>query len=173
VALILGVDPGSRKMGFGIINAVGQRYEYVGSGVIRLPVDQDIPVRLQYIFEALTQVIEKYQPQQCAVEQVFMAKSAQSALKLGQARGAAVVAATNAGLEVYEYEAKKIKQSVVGTGNADKAQMQAMVQRLLKLNATPQEDAADALGVALCHANSFATMVRLSSAKTFRRGRVV
>ncbi len=173
MALILGIDPGSRKTGFGVINAVGQRYEYVASGVIRLPVEESLPVRLQAIHEAITQIIEKYQPEQFAIEQVFLAKSPQSALKLGQARGAAIVAATNAGLEVFEYEAKKIKQSVVGTGNADKDAMQHMVQRLLKLNATPQEDAADALGVALCHVNSYSTMVRLSSAKTFRRGRVV
>lgn len=173
MALILGVDPGSRKTGFGIINTVGQQYEYVASGVIRLSVDQPLPVRLQQVYESLTQIVEKYQPQQCAIEQVFLAKSPQSALKLGQARGAAVVAATNAGLEVFEYEAKKIKQSVVGNGNADKVAMQSMVQRILKLNATPQEDAADALGVALCHANSYSTMVRLSTARTFRRGRVV
>ncbi|MEC8429398.1 MAG: crossover junction endodeoxyribonuclease RuvC [Pseudomonadota bacterium] len=172
MALILGIDPGSIKTGFGIINYVGSKYEYVGSGVIRIP-ELPLPERLKIIFDSVTEIIEEYCPQEVAVEQVFMAKSAGSALKLGQARGAAVVAAVNQELPVFEYEARKVKQSVVGNGGAEKQQMQHMVKTLLKLPASPQEDAADALGVALCHANSQQHLVKVAQARTFRRGRMV
>ncbi len=172
MALILGIDPGSIKTGFGIINYVGSKYEYVGSGVIRIP-ELPLPERLKIIFDSVTEIIEEYCPQEVAVEQVFMAKSAGSALKLGQARGAAVVAAVNQELPVFEYEARKVKQSVVGNGGAEKLQMQHMVKTLLKLPASPQEDAADALGVALCHANSQQHLVKVAQARTFRRGRMV
>lgn len=172
MALILGIDPGSRKTGFGIINTLGGRHEYVASGVIRLP-DSSLPKRLQLIFAHVREVIEEYSPQEMAIEQVFMAKSAGSALKLGQARGAAIVAATYSQLPVAEYEAKKIKQSVVGNGAADKIQVQHMIKQLLKLSAMPQEDAADALAVALCHAHTQQHLVRVASARHFRRGRIV
>jgi len=172
MALILGIDPGSLKTGFGIINGVNGRYEYVSSGVIRLPKGA-LPERLKSIFEGVSQLIEEYCPQEMAVEQVFMAKSAGSALKLGQARGAAIVAAANRDLPVFEYEAKKVKQSVVGNGGADKTQVQHMVMRLLKLSATPQEDAADALAVALCHGNTQQHLISVASARQFRRGRMV
>ncbi|GAA5315290.1 MAG: crossover junction endodeoxyribonuclease RuvC [Candidatus Pelagadaptatus aseana] len=172
MALVLGIDPGSLKTGFGIINCVGSKYEYVASGVIRIP-EVSLPERLKVIFDSVTEIIEEYCPQEVAVEQVFMAKSAGSALKLGQARGAAVVAAVNQDLPVFEYEARKVKQSVVGNGGAEKHQMQHMVKTLLKLPATPQEDAADALGVALCHANSQQHLLKVAKARTFRRGRMV
>lgn len=173
MALILGVDPGSRKTGFGIINAIsGGRVEYVTSGVIRIPVT-DLPERLKVIFDALTELIEEYCPQEVAVEQVFMAKSAGSALKLGQARGAAIVAAVSQNLPVAEYEARKVKQSVVGNGAASKMQVQHMVKTLLRLPAAPQEDAADALAIALCHANTQQHLIRTASAGRFRRGRLV
>lgn len=172
MALILGIDPGSIKTGFGIINYVGSKYQYVGSGVIRIP-ELPLPERLKIIFDSVTEIIEEYCPQEVAVEQVFMAKSAGSALKLGQARGAAIVAAVNQELPVFEYEARKVKQSVVGNGGAEKQQMQHMVKTLLKLPASPQEDAADALGVALCHANSQQHLVKVAQARTFRRGRMV
>ncbi len=172
MTLILGIDPGSRKTGFGIINFCSNRHEYVGSGVIRLP-DISLPERLQIIFASLCEIIDEYCPQQMAIESVFMAKSAGSALKLGQARGAAIVAATSCDLPVAEYEAKKIKQSVVGTGAADKFQVQHMVKQLLCLSAMPQEDAADALAVAICHANSYQHLVNIAQAKHFRRGRMV
>lgn len=170
--LILGIDPGSVKTGFGVIDSLGARHLYVASGVIRIP-SLPLPERLKIIFDSITQIIEEYCPQQVAVEQVFMAKSAGSALKLGQARGAAVVAAVNQGLEVAEYEARKVKQSVVGTGAADKHQMQQMVKQLLKLPSVPQEDAADALGVALCHANTREHLIKVASASSFRRGRMI
>jgi crossover junction endodeoxyribonuclease RuvC len=172
MALILGVDPGSRKTGFGIINCQGAKSVYVGSGVIRVP-DVSLPERLKVIFDSVTEIIEKYCPQEFAIENVFMAKSAGSALKLGQARGAAIVAAVNQELPVSEYEARKVKQSVVGHGGADKTQVQHMVKTLLKLPATPQEDAADALAIALCHANTQQHLIQIASARTFRRGRIV
>ncbi len=168
----MGVDPGSRKTGFGIIDTLGARPRYVTSGVIRLP-EAPLPERLERIFASLSELIEQYCPQEFAIEQVFMAKSAASALKLGQARGAAIVAAASRGLPVYEYEARKVKQAVVGTGAADKLQVQHMVKTLLKLPAAPQEDAADALAVALCHSHTQAHLIKLASARSFRRGRVV
>lgn len=171
MALILGVDPGSRKTGFGIINVVGNRHDYVTSGVIRLP-DEDLPERLKVIFDSLTEIIEQYCPQQVAVEQVFMAKNAGSALKLGQARGAAIVACVTQGLEIAEYSARQIKQAVVGTGAANKEQVQHMVKTLLRLPGMPQEDAADALGAAICHAHTRASLVNLAGASAIRRGRI-
>lgn len=172
MALILGIDPGSRKTGFGIINDLGNRHEYVTSGVIRLPVDEELPVRLKVIFDSVSEIIETHCPQQVAVEQVFMAKSAGSALKLGQARGAAIVACVVQGLEVAEYSALQIKKAVVGSGRANKEQVQHMVKVLLNLPAMPQEDAADALGAAICHANTQASLVNLAGVSRIRRGRL-
>jgi crossover junction endodeoxyribonuclease RuvC len=172
MALILGIDPGSRKTGFGIINANGSRHEYVTSGVIRLPTDEELPERLKVIFDCISEIIEMHSPQQVAIEQVFMAKSAGSALKLGQARGAAIVACVNQQMDVAEYSARQIKQSVVGSGAATKEQVQHMVKVLLKLPATPQEDAADALAAAICHAHTQATLVSLAGANRIRRGRL-
>jgi crossover junction endodeoxyribonuclease RuvC len=173
MALILGIDPGSRKTGFGIINAIGSKHEYVTSGVIRMKDADELPARLKVIFDSLTQIIEQYCPQEMAIEQVFMAKNASSALKLGQARGAAIVAATAQNVPVSEYEARKVKQSVVGNGAADKLQVQHMVKTLLRLPAAPQEDAADALAVALCHAHSRDHLIRMAGSSSFRRGRIV
>lgn len=172
MTLILGIDPGSRKTGFGIIDASGSRTAYVTSGVIRIP-EIELPERLKIIFESVTQIIQQYAPQEVAVEQVFMAKNAASALKLGQARGAAIVAAVAQELAVSEYEARKVKQSVVGNGAADKLQVQHMVKTLLRLPAAPQEDAADALAVALCHANTRQHLIKLAGSSSFRRGRVI
>lgn len=172
MALILGIDPGSRKTGFGIIELVNGRAGYITSGVIRIP-ELGLPQRLKVIFDSITQISSQYALDEVAVEQVFMAKNASSALKLGQARGAAITAAVVLGLPVFEYEARKIKQSVVGNGGADKLQVQHMVKTLLRLPAAPQEDAADALAVALCHANTQSQLVKLAGARSFRRGRVV
>jgi crossover junction endodeoxyribonuclease RuvC len=172
MALILGIDPGSRKTGFGIINVLGSKTDYVTSGVIRIP-EIELPERLKIIFDSLTQIINQYCPQEMAIEHVFMAKNPGSALKLGQARGAAIVAAVTQNIPVNEYEARKIKQSVVGNGAADKMQVQHMVKTLLRLPAYPQEDAADALAVALCHANSQQHLIKLAGSSSFRRGRVV
>ncbi len=171
MALILGIDPGSRVTGFGIINAVGSRLEYVTSGCIRLP-DDDLPSRLKRIFDDLCEIIEKFVPQEMAIEQVFMAQNAGSALKLGQARGAAIVAGVHHSLPVAEYSARRIKQSVVGTGTAAKAQVQHMVTILLNLPSSPQEDAADALAAALCHAHTQQNLIKMAGAKSIRRGRL-
>jgi len=172
MAIILGIDPGSVKTGFGIIKVDGNRHEYVTSGVIRLPITEDLPARLKVIHDSLQEIIQTYSPRFVAVEQVFMAKSAGSALKLGQARGAAIVACVTSGLEVAEYSALQIKQAVVGTGAAKKEQVQHMVKVLLKLPAVPQEDAADALGAAICHANTRSGLLNLSGVTSIRRGRM-
>ncbi|MBE9561640.1 MAG: crossover junction endodeoxyribonuclease RuvC [Proteobacteria bacterium] len=147
---MLGIDPGSRLTGFGIIDISRKNSKYVTSGCIRTHSDS-IPLRLKEIYTNLNQIIEQYQPNISAIEQVFMHRNAASALKLGQARGAAIVACVQNNLPVYEYAPTQIKQAVVGKGHADKIQVQHMVKILLSLPATPQADAADALAVALCH----------------------
>lgn len=169
MSIILGIDPGSRITGYGLVRQRGSQFEYVGSGCIRLQGD-DLAQRLQQIFDGVSEIIAQFQPQYFAIEQVFMAKNPDSALKLGQARGAAIVAATNAKLPVAEYSARQIKQSVVGKGNAEKAQVQHMVTYLLKLQAKPQADAADALAVSLCHGHSQQSLIKLSgqASKTVR-----
>lgn len=171
MTVILGIDPGSRKTGFGVIRISGAQTEYLTSGVIRLP-DQPLPERLTVIFDSLSQIVSQYRPQQASVEQVFMAKNAASALKLGQARGAAIVACATQGIAVAEYSARQIKQSVVGTGAASKEQVQHMVRVLLGLPGCPQEDAADALAAAICHAHASASLQALPAALSLRRGRL-
>jgi crossover junction endodeoxyribonuclease RuvC len=172
LAIILGIDPGSRVTGFGVINAVGQRVEYLTSGCIRCG-DGDMPQRLQTIFTSVNEVIETWSPQQFAIEQAFMGKNASSALKLGQARGVAMVVAALQQLPVAEYAPRAIKMAVTGTGGAEKEQVQHMVQTLLKLPGRPQADAADALAIALCHAFTAASLVARAGAKGSRRGRPV
>jgi crossover junction endodeoxyribonuclease RuvC len=171
MSLILGIDPGSRKTGFGIINVVCGRSEYVTSGVIRLP-QCELAQRLRIIYDSVTELVELHCPQELAIEQVFMARSAGSALKLGQARGAAIVACVAREMAVAEYSARQIKQSVVGTGAADKVQVQHMVKVLLNLPAEPQEDAADALAAALCHAHTRQSMINMAGARSVRRRRL-
>ena len=172
MAVILGIDPGSRKCGYGLISAMGNRLEYLTCGVIRLE-HLEFPDRLQMIFDTLTRVIDEYHPQYAAIEEVFVGKSASSALKLGQARGAAMVACSSRQLEISAYATRKVKLAVVGNGNADKAQMQHMIKVLLKLAETPGEDAADALSVALCHAHTQHTLIRLAGVRSSRRGRLL
>jgi crossover junction endodeoxyribonuclease RuvC len=168
--VILGIDPGSRLTGYGVIKKVGAKVEYIASGCIRLSVTS-IPERLQQIHSGVSQIISQYHPDEFAIEQVFMAKNPDSALKLGQARGAAIVAATNQQLPVAEYSARQIKQSVVGKGAADKHQVQHMVCQLLSLTKSPQADAADALAVALCHLHTSQSLLKMSgqASKTVRR----
>ncbi|MFW1678245.1 crossover junction endodeoxyribonuclease RuvC [Pontibacter sp. JAM-7] len=166
--LILGIDPGSRITGYGIINVVGSRNEYVASGCIRIKGDE-LAERLHQVYAGVAEVIQRYTPQEMAIEQVFMARNADSALKLGQARGVAIVAGTNASLPVFEYSARKVKQSVVGKGSADKVQVQHMVAHILKLPGIPQADAADALAIALCHAHSSSSLVRAAGTTQTRK----
>lgn len=167
--IILGIDPGSRITGYGVIKKVGNNSQYLGSGCIRVQGTELAP-RLKQIFDGVSEIIQQYQPTEFAIEQVFMAKNPDSALKLGQARGAAIVAATTFDLPVAEYSARQIKQSVVGKGSADKSQVQHMVTYLLKLGATPQADAADALAVALCHTHTQQSLIKMSgqASKTVR-----
>jgi crossover junction endodeoxyribonuclease RuvC len=152
--IILGIDPGSRITGYGIISKQGNRLIHIDNGAIFTQSAKDFPQRLEQIFKGLSAVIAQYQPDAVAVENVFLAKNAQSALKLGQARGAAIVAAVNVGLSVFEYTALQVKQAVVGSGRAEKVQVQQMIKALLNLPEVAQEDASDALAVAVCHAHS-------------------
>ncbi|MCP1314287.1 MULTISPECIES: crossover junction endodeoxyribonuclease RuvC [unclassified Halomonas] len=148
---ILGIDPGSRITGYGVIELCGTKPAYVASGCIRTS-DDALEQRLAQIYAGLAEVIGLHRPTEVSVERVFMAKNADSALKLGQARGAALVCVANHGLGIAEYAARQIKQAVTGQGGADKTQVQHMVTAILTLSATPQADAADALAIALTHA---------------------
>ncbi len=148
----LGIDPGSVRTGYGLIEVEGTRLRYVDSGVVRLP-RGGLPERLAVIFNSVSELLDRYQPHEMAVEEVFFARDPRAALKLGQARGAAIVAASMRQLAIAEYAPRLIKQAVVGTGAADKQQVQFMVKKILGLNAEPSEDAADALAVAICHAH--------------------
>ncbi|MEW5008559.1 MAG: crossover junction endodeoxyribonuclease RuvC [Cycloclasticus sp.] len=158
---ILGIDPGSRVTGYGLIEVNGRAVKYVDSGCIRTG-GGALPSRLKTIHLGVREIIQHYKPQEMAVEQVFMAKNADSALKLGQARAAAICAVFDDDIEVFEYAARQIKQALVGKGSADKTQVQHMVKVLLKLKGTPQMDASDALGVALCHLHSQQTATRIA-----------
>ncbi len=170
MTVVLGIDPGSRCTGFGVIEVTGATLRYIASGIIRLPEKTALPERLGIIFQGVSEVIATYCPQQMAVEEVFFARDPRAALRLGQARGAAVVAGVMGELEIAEYSARTVKQAVVGTGAANKEQIQHMVMRLLKLPAAPAEDAADALAVAICHAHS-AGQVSVQGRGKFARGR--
>jgi len=168
---ILGIDPGSRITGYGVIEVEGRVTRYVASGTVRCG-DGEFTSRLQTIFTGLGEVIAEYQPEESAIEQVFMHRNAASALKLGQARGAAVCACTNRDLTIGEYSARQIKQAVVGYGGASKEQVQEMVKRILELPAAPPSDAADALAVALCHGQSRQLAERVGAVGGMRAGRL-
>jgi crossover junction endodeoxyribonuclease RuvC len=160
---IVGIDPGLQTTGFGLIDADGPRLAYVASGTIKttgVPTG-DLPARIHILFEGVSEVVRTYSPAVAALEIVFVNVNPQSTLLLGQARGAALAALTSSGLTVNEYTALQMKKAVVGHGHAKKEQVQAMVQRLLKLPSLPGKDAADALGLAIMHAHaavSFAAM---------------
>jgi crossover junction endodeoxyribonuclease RuvC len=158
---ILGIDPGLRTTGFGVIEKHGQQLHYIASGTIKTDAAQALPQRLKVILAGVAEIIKSYQPTCAAVEIVFVNVNPQSTLLLGQARGAAICGLVSADLAVAEYTALQVKQAVVGHGKAHKEQVQAMVQRLLSLPGLPGPDAADALGVAICHANSVAGLALL------------
>jgi crossover junction endodeoxyribonuclease RuvC len=149
---LLGIDPGLRVTGYGVIEKDGQRLTYIASGVIRTQ-DGELPERIATIFAGVGEVLAAYAPDAAAVEKVFVNVNPQSTLLLGQARGAAIAALTHAGRQVYEYTALQVKQAVVGNGHADKQQVIHMVKRLLNLPGEPTADAADALACAICHAH--------------------
>lgn len=159
---ILGIDPGSRFTGFGIIEVNGDQVRPTHQGVIKVGTGE-FPQRLGIIFSGIKKLIEEYAPDEVAIETVFVSKNAGSALKLGQARGAAVCAAVSSGLPVAEYSPRSVKQAIVGRGGADKVQVTHMVMVLLRLQEKPAEDAADALAVALCHHHTQQTAARMQA----------
>ena len=159
---IIGIDPGSRFTGFGIIEVNGDRVTPLGHGVIKTG-GGEFPQRLGVIFSGIIDLIAEYGPDEMAIENVFMSKNAASALKLGQARGAAICAAISKELPVSEYSPRSVKQAIVGRGSADKVQIQHMISVLLRLKEKPGEDAADALAVALCHQHTQQTTERMQA----------
>ncbi len=150
--LILGVDPGLNRCGWGLVLSEGSRLSHVAHGVIKPSPQQQLATRLHDVFEGICGVIEQYNPHEAAVEETFINSNARAALILGQARGVALAAAARRGLAVAEYAPTTIKKAVVGSGAADKTQIAFMVRRLLPTAGEVTADAADALGVALCHA---------------------
>ena len=167
---ILGIDPGSRKTGYGIIDTDGHHISYVASGCVSMT-DKDLPDRLKTIFEGIGSLVTTFRPKEMAIERVFMHRNADSALKLGQARGAAICAVVIQAIPVHEYSATQIKQAVVGKGHAQKNQIQHMMKVLLKLNDFPAPDAADALATAYCHASVTSTLSKIEGVSARRRGR--
>ena len=171
---ILGIDPGLRSTGFGVIDKSGNTLAYVASGCVKTDADGSLPQRIKTILDGLVEIIATYQPQQAAVEIVFVNVNPQSTLLLGQARGAAISALVTANLPVAEYTALQVKQAVVGHGKAAKEQVQAMVARLLNLPGIPSSDAADALACAIAHAHGGQGMGALSTlGRRMRNGRLV
>lgn len=168
---ILGIDPGSRHTGYGLVEHKGNKVTFLHCGTLHLATGE-VPARLGAIFAGLSEVLAAWQPDEVSIEKVFMARNADSALKLGQARGAAITAAVHAGLPVFEYSARQVKQAVVGKGGAEKDQVAQMICYLLKLDKKPQADAADALAIAVCHAHMRVSLARMAGATSVRRGRV-
>lgn len=150
---ILGIDPGLRKTGFGVIDVSGKQLIYVASGTIVVPTEQPLAARLKVILVHIREIAALHNPTHSAVEQVFVNSNPHSTLLLGQARGAALCALADSNLDVHEYTALQIKKTVTGQGHAQKEQVQLMVQHLLRLNGVPAPDAADALACAICHAH--------------------
>ncbi len=151
---VVGIDPGSRYTGYGIVEGNGSRLRHIAAGTIRLSAKASFPERLRTIYQELTAVIDDHEPSCMAVEDVFFAKNVKSALRLGQARGAAILAGLNKGLPIHEYSALQVKQAVVGYGKAGKDQVTQMVRHLFGLRGVPDANAADALAVAVCHLNT-------------------
>jgi crossover junction endodeoxyribonuclease RuvC len=166
---ILGIDPGSRLTGYGVIEVQDGRAVYIASGCVRMD-DHDFPQRLRIIYEGLGEVVDRYRPTETAIEKVFVQRNVDSALKLGQARGAAICAVVSRSLAIAEYSPTQIKQALVGRGAAAKQQVKHMVQTLLQINESPQEDAADALACALCHSHTRQTIDRLPGVVQGMRG---
>ena len=164
---ILGIDPGSRTTGYAVIDTDGQRSQRIVSGCIRVG-EQPWPARLVLIFDRVAEIVAEHRPHEMAVEQLIFARDPTAALKIGQARGAVRCAGLKGGVTVHEYSPKTVKLAVVGTGGADKAQVQHMVRVLLALPDEPAEDEADALAIALCHAHSMGIPARKRVAASWR-----
>jgi crossover junction endodeoxyribonuclease RuvC len=177
--IILGIDPGLRTTGFGVIEQQGSKLRYIASGTIKTGGEGALPPRLKVILGGISEVVATYRPDCAAIEKVFVNVNPHSTLLLGQARGAAITALVGADLDVAEYSPTQVKQAVVGTGKAAKEQVQDMVARLLLLPGLPGTDAADALGVAICHANSHDALALLGALAPamqglrMKRGRLV
>jgi crossover junction endodeoxyribonuclease RuvC len=177
--IILGIDPGLRTTGFGVIEKQGSKLRYIASGTIKTGLEGALPPRLKVILRGVSEIVTTYRPDCAAIEKVFVNVNPHSTLLLGQARGAAITALVSADLDVAEYSPTQIKQSVVGTGKAAKPQVQDMVSRLLMLPGLPGSDAADALGVAICHAHSHDALALIGSMAPqmqglrMKRGRLV
>lgn len=168
---ILGIDPGSQVTGYGIIDTEGNHSTHIDNGVIKIQ-NLTLPEKLRQIQLQLSRLIEHYHPQEIAIERVFMHKNADSALKLGQARGVAIATCAMQGLELFEYTANQVKQATVGRGHAAKQQVQHMIKILLCLKEMPESDAADALAIALCHAHSREGLLRMEVVRGIRKGRL-
>ena len=153
VVRIMGIDPGSRVTGYGIVESNGSFSRYVGSGCIRIA-EQPFDARLERIYTDVGKLIEEYRPGHVAIEKVFVHRNADSALKLGHARAAAICGTFGAGIELFEYAARQVKQAVVGRGGADKQQVEHMVRAILAIKNPLAPDEADALAIAICHAHS-------------------
>lgn len=154
--LVLGIDPGTAITGYGLVEALGNKLKVVDYGCVRTPANSPLEYRLQTIYAALVNLICQYNPAHLAIEELFFNKNVRTALSVGHARGVIILAAANAGLEVFEYTPLQVKQAVVGYGRADKAQIQFMVRTLLCLSETPKpDDVADALAIAICHTHFF------------------
>lgn len=162
---LLGIDPGLRFTGWGIIDQDGNRLRHIADGVIATESDTPVPDRLRAIHEGLASLIAEYRPAEAAVEETYVNQNGTATLKLGYARGVALLTPALAGLTVAEYGAKMVKRSVVGTGNADKTQVADMVRRLLPGATLRRADASDALAVAICHAHNRATRTLYTAAK--------
>ncbi|WP_308923839.1 crossover junction endodeoxyribonuclease RuvC [Janthinobacterium sp. J1-1] len=177
--IILGIDPGLRTTGFGVIEKHGSKLRYIASGTVKTASEGALPPRLKIILQGVSEIVATYRPDCAAIEKVFVNVNPQSTLLLGQARGAAICALVNADLEVAEYTALQLKQAVTGHGKAAKEQVQEMVARLLSLPGLPGSDAADALGVAICHANSVDALAMIGALAPqlqglrMKRGRLV
>ncbi len=170
VVRILGIDPGSVNTGYGVIDMQGNHAACITFGIVKVQGEM-LAARLQTIYAGLEQIITEYQPAEAAIEKVFMHQNADSALKLGQARGAAITACANRQRPVYEYTANQVKQATVGKGHAAKQQVQHMIRVLLCLPKSPPTDAADALAIALCHGHCRETVRRMPGVSGIRRGR--
>ena len=171
MTILLGIDPGSRHTGYGVIEQVGNRSRALAFGTISTSGAEMAP-QLGTIFAGLCEVMSAHRPEEVSIEKVFMARNPDSALKLGQARGAALTAVVQSGVPVFEYSARQVKQAVVGRGGAEKVQVAEMVKHLLGLEKRPQEDAADALAIALCHAHTRVSLARMGGATSVRRRRI-
>jgi crossover junction endodeoxyribonuclease RuvC len=167
MSLILGIDPGSRVTGYGLIKENQQKLQYVDSGCIRTS-DGELSNRLLQIFNGICQLMEEHSPDEVAIEQVFMHQNVSAALKLGHARGVAMVACASHRVSVSEYSAREVKQSVVGYGAAQKSQVSHMVVQMLMLTSAPQSDAADALAIAICHSHTRHGLLTTRSRRTSR-----